>query len=139
MTNDEHRYIPFRVNFVPEGPPPRIRLHQHTCGQIAFLEAAMRYGVDRINTEDDWWGDVLLDHKAWLSFRRQDGQVFKMDITNTYEHTGDGVCIPTPPEMTAVYGTVIASIGFDDDAGNVLWSQNFIVEVEPDPYSWPAN
>ena len=139
MTNDEHRYIPFYVNFVPEGPPPRIRLHQYTCGQIAFLQANMRYGVDRINTEDDWWGDVLLDHKSWLAFRRPDGQKFKIDISNIYEHTGDGVCIPTPPEMTEVYGVVAASIGFDDDSGNVLWTQNFFVEVEPDPYSWPSN
>lgn len=142
MTNDEHRYIPFYVNFVPEGPPPRIRLHQYTTGEIAFLQANMRYGVNEpgnnVNTEDGWWGTVLRSHKAWLAFRRQDGQKFKIDITNIYEHTGNGVCIPTPPEMTETYGVVAASIGFDDDAGNVLWTQNFFVEVEPDPFSWPA-
>ena len=133
METSDRRFIKFYANFVPEGPPPRIRVHQYTHGEIAYLTADMRYGTDKSSFDNNWWSTVLQSKKAYLSFKRPDGKKFKQTINASNIHSGSEISIPIPIQMTVVPGPVAATIGFDDSAGNVIWSQNFMVDVEPAP------
>lgn len=123
------RYTPFRLNFIPEGPPPRVRVHQYDVGTIISLRGNMFYGVEATDMTDGWFLGVDTINVA---FTRGDHKKFEYELTRR-SYTDTYFQFPLDANMTAAPGPCVMSLGFDDNAGNVLWTQNFIIDVEPHP------
>ena len=141
MANEKWKAQRFRLNFVPEGPPPRVRVHQYTAGTVMELHGEMFYGTEPQNMQDaiDEWFSEEVDQNGHVTFafRRGDGKKFSyyMDDPHDTLFADDSIFyFPLDPRMTAAPGPCVMSIGFDDGSGgNVLWTQNFIIDVEPAP------
>lgn len=125
------RYTPFRLNFIPEGPPPRVRVHQYDVGTIISLRGNMFYGVDANDMTEDWFLSQV--DTITVAFKRGDHKKFSYELTRR-SYTDNYFQFPLDDKMTAAPGPCVMSIGFDDGSGgNVLWTQNFILDVEPAP------
>lgn len=130
----------FRLNFIPEGSPPKIRVHQYSVGSMVELHGEMFYGVESINmlTSVDGWfsGDVDTNGTVLVAFVRGDGKKFQYELPNPHNalHADGGIFyFQLDENMTAAPGPCVMTIGFDDGSDNVLWTQNFIVDVERHP------
>ena len=131
----------FRLNFIPEGPPPRARVHQYSVGAMVELRGEMFYGTESINmltAADEWFSnDVDNNGSVKIAFKRGDHKKFQYELPNPHDalHADGGIFYFTlDDKMTAAAGPCVMSIGFDDGSGgNVLWTQNFIIDVEPAP------
>lgn len=123
------RYTPFRLNFIPEGPPPRVRVHQYDVGTIISLRGNMFYGVEATDMTDRWF---LAVDTIKVAFTRGDHRKFEYELTRR-SYTDTYFQFPLDENMTAAPGPCVMTIGFDDGAGNVLWTQNFILDVEQHP------
>lgn len=125
------RYTPFRLNFIPEGPPPRVRVHQYDVGTIISLRGNMFYGVDANDMTEDWFLSQV--DTITVAFKRGDHKKFSYELTRR-SYTDNYFQFPLDDKMTAAPGPCVMAIGFDDGSGgNVLWTQNFIIDVEPAP------
>lgn len=120
--------IPIRINFLPEGPTPRIRIHQYSYGTIVTLQGGLFYGVEEYDTSDSWFSGA----SKKVSYRRSDGETFEETATGTAS-SGNDFSFKITKDMTAVAGPVVVSLGLVDGTTNILWSQNFILDVEPHP------
>ena len=131
----------FRLNFVPVGPPPRVRVHQYTVGSVMELHGEIFYGTEPIDMQlsmGEWFSeDVDQNGSVTFAFRRGDGKKFlyKMEDPHDALYADDYIFyFPLDAKMTAAPGPCVMSLGFDDGSGgNVLWTQNFIIDVEPAP------
>lgn len=123
------RYTPFRLNFIPEGPPPRVRVHQYDVGTIISLRGNMFYGVEATDMTDSWFLGV---DTIKVAFTRGDHRKFEYELTRR-SYTDTYFQFPLDENMTAAPGPCVMTIGFDDGSDNVLWTQNFIVDVERHP------
>ena len=120
--------IPLRINFLPEGPSPRVRVHQYSQGTIVTLQGSLFYGAEEYSTSDSWFSGATKK----VSYRRFDGKTFEETATGT-STSGNEFSFKLTKDMTAVAGPVVVSLGVVDGTSNILWSQNFILDVEPHP------
>ena len=124
------RYTPFRLNFIPEGPTPRVRVHQYDVGTMLSLHGNMFYGAEAVDMTDDWFLHDVDTVK--VAYTRGDHKKFEHDLQGR-SYSDSYLQFPLDSRMTAAPGPCVMSIGFDDGSGNVLWTQNFILDVEPHP------
>lgn len=130
----------FRLNFIPEGIPPRVRVHQYSKGNMMQLCGYLFYGVEDINLQDSpWFAETVRENgTVYVAYTRNDNKSFQYELPSSVTDLslmadGNHFWFPTDEQMTEVAGPVIMTLGFDDGSDNVLWSQNFIIDVEPHP------
>ena len=122
------KVINFDLNFVPQGVPPIVHIHQYDLGEIVTLRSTLYYGKDLYDGMD------LSSCEFIVAYRRPDGSKQSYTITN---HTFADPTIlefPLDANMTAMHGPNVMSLGFvDANTANILWTQNFILYVERHP------
>lgn len=124
------RYTPFRLNFIPEGPTPRVRVHQYDVGTMISLRGNMFYGVNANDMTEDWFLHQV--DTITVAFVRGDHKKYRYEMVSR-SYAESYFQFPLDAKMTAAAGPCVMSIGFDDGSDNVLWTQNFILDVEPAP------
>ena len=123
------RYTPFILNFIPEGPTPRVRVHQYDVGTTLSIRGNMFYGIEAVDMTDTWFLHI---DTITVAFVRGDHKKFSYELIHR-SYTDEYFQFPLDDKMTAAPGPCVMSIGFDDGSGNVLWTQNFVLDVEMHP------
>ena len=120
------KVINFDLNFIPQGVPPIVHIHQYDVGVMVTLRAALYYG------EDIYTGMSLSECTVIIAYARPDGTKQSYEIFPSYED--NVVSFPLDGNMTAVSGPTVMSIGFQSpNNANILWTQNFVLRNERHP------
>lgn len=124
MTNE--KIIEFDLNFIPQGVPPIVHIHQYDVGTVVTLKATMYYGKDIYD------GVNLSECTSIIAYARPDGTKQSYEIMPTI--VDNTISFPLDNNMTAVWGPTVMSIGFQSaNNTDILWTQNFVLRNERHP------
>ena len=73
------KIIEFDLNFIPQGTPPIVHIHQYDVGTVVTLKPTLYYGKDIYDGED------LASATAIVAYARPDGSKQSYTISPTVE------------------------------------------------------
>ena len=124
MANE--KIIEFDLNFIPQGVPPIVHIHQYDTGIVVTLKATLYYGKDVYDGMD------LSECTAIVAYARPDGTKQSYEISPTV--VDNTISFPLDSNMTAVWGPTVMSVGFQaQNNTDILWTQNFVLRNERHP------
>lgn len=120
------KIIEFDLNFIPQGTPPIVHIHQYDVGTVVTLKPTLYYGKDTYDGED------LASATVIIAYARPDGSKQSYTIRPTVE--ANVISFPLDGLMTAMWGPNVMSIGFQMPGNrDILWTQNFVLRLERHP------
>ena len=120
------KIIEFDLNFIPQGVPPIVHVHQYDVGTIVTLKPTLYYGKDIYDGID------LSACTTIVAYARPDGTKQSYTIYPTVDQ--NVISFPLDNQMTAVWGPNVMSVGFQfQNHQDILWTQNFILSLEKHP------